>query len=93
MKFFACALSALVVLSIELTSENWDEETAKKTVFVNFFDPTHEDCKEPFCKELMTKFRGKTTLIADVDCTAAGTHLLRTLFVKYLCVAIDFIWD
>jgi len=69
---------AATVSAIELTPDNWDAETAGKTVFIKFLAPWWGHCKKmkPDWDKLMKEFKGsKTKLIADVDCTAAGKPL------------------
>jgi len=39
MNILTCALAALTVFAIELTPDNWDTETAGKTVFIKFLAP------------------------------------------------------
>jgi len=39
MNILTCALAALTVFGIELTPDNWDEQTAGKTVFIKFLAP------------------------------------------------------
>jgi len=71
-------IASLVVSTgaIDLTTANWEEQTAGKTVFVKFFAPWCGHCKgmKPAWDKLMKNWnkgeRVKTTLIADVDCTA-----------------------
>jgi len=71
-------IASLVVSTgaIELTTADWEEKTAGKTVFVKFFAPWCGHCKgmKPAWDKLMKNWnkgeRAKTTLIADVDCTA-----------------------
>jgi len=79
MKFFACALIALVS-GIELTTENWDEETQGKSVFLKFFAPWCGHCQalKPHWDRLMEEFKDSdTALIGDIDCTAAGEELCK----------------
>ncbi|CAE8700402.1 unnamed protein product [Polarella glacialis] len=58
--------------SIELTSSNWDKETAGKQVFVKFFAPWCGHCKtmKPDWDKLIADFSdSKHAGIYDVDCT------------------------
>ena len=81
MKFLAVislGLMAVGTSAIELTPDNWDAETAGKTVFIKFFAPWCGHCKKlkPDWDKLMDAFAGsKTQLVADVDCTAEGKPL------------------
>jgi len=80
MKLNIAALISLVAVTnaIELTPDNWDAETAGKSVFIKFFAPWCGHCKKlkPDWDKLMDAFAGsKTQLIADVDCTAGGKPL------------------
>ena len=64
--------------AIELTPDNWDTETVGKTVFVTFLAPWGGHCKrmKPDWDKVMKEVNGKgSTLVADVDCTAAGKPL------------------
>eukprot|EP00586_Coscinodiscus_wailesii_P003453 CAMPEP_0172485374 /NCGR_PEP_ID=MMETSP1066-20121228/13431_1 /TAXON_ID=671091 /ORGANISM="Coscinodiscus wailesii, Strain CCMP2513" /LENGTH=217 /DNA_ID=CAMNT_0013250627 /DNA_START=44 /DNA_END=697 /DNA_ORIENTATION=+ len=87
MKFSLSILSvlALSTSAIELTPDNYDAETAGKTVFIKFFAPWCGHCKKmkPDWDTLMDAFSGSATqLIADVDCTADGKPLCETNGVK-----------
>jgi len=69
---------ALGASALELTPDNWDSETAGKTVFIKFLAPWWGHCKKmkPDWDKLMKEFKdSKTALVADVDCTAAGKPL------------------
>mmetsp|Transcript_66237 Transcript_66237/g.119219 ORF Transcript_66237/g.119219 Transcript_66237/m.119219 type:complete len:222 (-) Transcript_66237:42-707(-) len=73
------AFSCLAVTaSLELNQENWDEETAGKTLFLKFFAPSFGKCqvwKAPW-DQLMSEYAGsESVLVADVDCTAGGASL------------------
>jgi len=74
--------------AMELTPENWDQETSGKTVFVKFFAPWCGHCKKikPDWDKLMKNWnkskRAKTGLIADVDCIGAGKDLCDKHGVK-----------
>ena len=73
------------VNGIELTPDNWDAETAGKTVFIKFLAPWWGHCKnmKPDWDKLMSAFAGSATqLVADVDCTAAGKPLCESNGVR-----------
>jgi len=58
-----------------LTPDNYDEQTAGKTVFLKFFAPWCGHCKSmaPAWSNLMEQYEGSpTTLIAKVDCAGTG---------------------
>jgi len=77
MKLLACTLIALVS-GIELTPDNWEENTRGKTVFIKFFAPWCGHCKamKPDWDRLMEEFKDDPTgLVAEVDCTAEGQEL------------------
>ena len=62
-----------------LTDDNWDSETAGKTVFVKFYAPWCGHCKAlaPAWKKLMDKYDGHATaLVGHADCTgdACSSH-------------------
>ena len=86
MKLVLPILTLLGVASaIELTPDNWDAETAGKTIFVKFLAPWWGHCKKmkPDWDKLMDKFAGSSTqLVADVDCTAAGKPLCESNGVR-----------
>jgi len=70
--------SAGNVAAKELTPDNWDEETAGKTVFLKFFAPWCGHCKrmKPDWDKLIEEYKeSETVLVADVDCTADGKPL------------------
>lgn len=71
--------------AIELTPDNWDEETAGKTVFIKMFAPWCGHCKKmkPDWDKLMEEYAGSdTTLVADVDCINAGKEICDKNNVK-----------
>ena len=80
MKLLTATLAGLLASAsaIELTPDNWDSETAGKTVFIKFLAPWWGHCKKmkPDWDKLMDAFSGSSTqLVADVDCTTAGKPL------------------
>lgn len=78
------ALSASVS-AIELSPDNWEAETAGKSVFLKFFAPWCGHCKKlkPDWDKLMDEFAGSASqLVADVDCTAGGKPLCDANGVK-----------
>ena len=80
--FFALAAGAG---AMELTKADWDEATSGKTVFLKFFAPWCGHCKsmKPAWDKLMAEYAGHaSTLIADVDCTAAGKPLCDEVGVQ-----------
>jgi protein disulfide-isomerase-like protein len=78
MKFTATLLAlalAGTASAKELTPDNWEAETAGKTVFVKFYAPWCGHCKKlaPDWNKLTDAFSGsKTAGVYDVDCTADG---------------------
>jgi thiol-disulfide isomerase/thioredoxin len=65
--------------AIELTPDNWETETAGKTVLIKFFAPSCGDCKKmkPDWDKLMDAFAGSlSVLVGDVDCTTEGNKAL-----------------
>jgi len=79
-------LSLLAITNaVELNSDNFDELTAGKTVFIKFLAPWWGHCKKmkPDWDKLMDAFAdSNTALIADVDCTAEGKDLCSAQGVK-----------
>ena len=78
--FKTIALAAVVLTgtALELTPDNWEEETAGKTVFLKFFAPWCGHCKamKPAWDGLMEEYSGsESVLIADVDCIGGGKPL------------------
>jgi protein disulfide-isomerase-like protein len=87
MKFSIAAFLAFfaVANALELTADNWEAETAGKTVFLKFFAPWCGHCKKmkPDWDKLMEAFAGSATqLVADVDCTTGGKPLCDANGVK-----------
>jgi len=81
----ALALMALPAAAIDLTSENYDEVTAGKIVFIKMFAPWCGHCKKmkPDWDKLMEEYKDhETKLIADADCTAAGKQICDSNGVK-----------
>lgn len=61
-----------------LTSENWDQMSKDKAVFVKFFAPWCGHCQKMKgdWEKLMLKFEGTTdALVAEVDCAGNGEDL------------------
>merc|ERR1719215_544700 len=82
---FVLAALAAHVGAIEIGTEEWEETTAGKSVFVKFFAPWCGHCKrmKPDWDKLMKEFKDdKSVLVADVDCTAAGKDLCETVGVQ-----------
>ncbi len=82
MKFtlFSLAAAALATTgsAVMLTPDNYEAETAGKTIFVKFFAPWCGHCKKlkPDWDKLIDAFDGHATaMVADVDCTAEGKPL------------------
>ena len=71
--------------ALELTPDNWDEQTAGKTVFIKMFAPWCGHCKKmkPDWDKLMEEYaESDTTLVADVDCINAGKEICDNNNVK-----------
>jgi len=79
-------LSLLAVAhAVELTSENYDDAVAGKTVLIKFQAPWWGHCKKmkPDWDKLMDAFAdSETALVGDVDCTAEGKSLCETNGIK-----------
>mmetsp|Transcript_28207 Transcript_28207/g.62237 ORF Transcript_28207/g.62237 Transcript_28207/m.62237 type:complete len:215 (+) Transcript_28207:50-694(+) len=72
---------AAAVACKELTEDNWEAETAGKTLFVKFYAPWCGHCKQmkPDWEKLMEDYAGsKTAGVFEVDCTAGGQPLCDT---------------
>jgi len=85
MKLLVLSLLLVGAVSLELTQENFDANTAGKTAFIKFQAPWWGHCKsmKPAWDKLMTEFADhKTIVVADVDCTAAGKSLCDSIGVK-----------
>ena len=81
------AVATTFASALQLHPDNWDSETAGKTVFINFFAPWSDNCKamKPDWDRLMKEYADdKTKGIFEVDCTAAGKPLCDTDDVFYL---------
>lgn len=75
--FFLSLVSSASAL--HLTPDNWDAETAGKTVFIKFYAPWCGHCKAlaPDWETLTHEFEGSSTkLVAEVDCTADDAQSL-----------------
>merc|ERR1719331_1362506 len=76
MAWSTLAFSTLLIScgsALDLTVENWDKETAGKSVFIKFMSPSdaHSINLKPSWKRLMkmwNKDHRESSLIADVDC-------------------------
>ena len=86
MKFLiVCSLAVLALSSAtELTPDNWDQETAGKTVFIKFFAPWCGHCKKmkPAWDKLMEVVEIPHVLVADVDCIGSGKSICSEVGVK-----------
>lgn len=81
--FFACASAA--VSSEDITDENWNHITDRKSVFIMFHAPGCDQCKQdrPMFKKLKKKFRKQPdAFIGDVDCTEDGKALCEQLGIE-----------
>eukprot|EP00929_Paragymnodinium_shiwhaense_P029629 TRINITY_DN16933_c0_g1_i2.p1 TRINITY_DN16933_c0_g1~~TRINITY_DN16933_c0_g1_i2.p1 ORF type:complete len:392 (+),score=92.19 TRINITY_DN16933_c0_g1_i2:82-1257(+) len=82
---FIVLTTVLDVTAILLTPANWDALVKDKTVFIKFFAPWCGHCKKikPDWDRLMADFDGAPgALVAEVDCTSAGTDLCEQNGVK-----------
>lgn len=71
--------------AIELTPENWNEQTAGKTTFLKFYAPWCGHCKAlaPAWEKLSTKYAdSETILIGEVDCDGTGKSICSENGVK-----------
>tara|TARA_B110001452_G_C15241783_1_gene430100 strand:+ start:12499 stop:13119 length:621 start_codon:yes stop_codon:yes gene_type:complete len=71
--------------AIELTPDNWEEQTMGKTIFVKMFAPWCGHCKKmkPDWDKLMEEYKGSdTVIVADVDCINAGKAICDSNGVK-----------
>jgi len=79
MNLIALTLALFGVASaVNFTPENWDAETAGKTVFVKFFAPWCGHCKSmaPAWNKLMSEYEGHATVVVgEVDCTGVAKPL------------------
>jgi len=65
---------------VELTTDNWDEHTVGKTVFLKFYAPWCGHCKslKPAWDRLSTDYTGTAKgLVAEVDCSGKGESLCK----------------
>jgi len=85
LKSIAFITLSVAATAIELTPDNWDTETAGKTVFLKMYAPWCGHCKamKPAWDSLMEEFSSSDdVLIADVDCIGAGKPLCDQSGVK-----------
>mmetsp|Transcript_40726 Transcript_40726/g.59828 ORF Transcript_40726/g.59828 Transcript_40726/m.59828 type:complete len:244 (-) Transcript_40726:342-1073(-) len=88
MKFFAPFILLVTFATANvtnLTTENYDELTSGKVVFIKFFAPWCGHCKKmaPDWEKLAEDWKEhETVLIAEVDCTADGKDFCNTNRVK-----------
>jgi len=74
-----------IAFGLELTPDNWSEQTAGKTVFVKFFAPWCGHCKamKPAWDTLMSEYENsENILVADVDCINSGKDLCSKVGVE-----------
>ena len=84
-RFIFALLFVTFVQATELTPDNWEEVTSGKSVFIKYFAPWCGHCKrlKPDWDKLTEKYEDSdTTLVAEVDCTAAGKPLCDSAGVK-----------
>lgn len=86
MKFITFGLTVLVVLGIELTSENWEEKTEGKSIFVKFFVPYCDFCNsmQPAWEQLTKTLEDSPNLLfGEVDCEGTGEDLCEYFGVSF----------
>jgi thiol-disulfide isomerase/thioredoxin len=70
----ACSSTTITTVNgLKLTTDNFDEMTAGKTVFIKFFAPWCGHCKSmgPDWEKLMNEYKDHDiALVAEVDCTS-----------------------
>lgn len=79
------ATLATTAMAIELTPENWDEQTAGKTAFIKFYAPWCGHCKAlapAWDKLTADHVDSTTTLIGEVDCAGTGKSICEKIGVK-----------
>ena len=80
------ALACSTTTGLELTTKNFEEMTAGKTVFIKFFAPWCGHCKAmgPDWEKLMTEYQDHdVALVAEVDCTSdTGDELCEKFNVE-----------
>ena len=80
------ALACSTTTGLELTTKNFEEMTAGKTVFIKFFAPWCGHCKAmgPDWEKLMTEYKDHdVALVAEVDCTSdTGDELCEKFNVE-----------
>jgi thiol-disulfide isomerase/thioredoxin len=89
----ACSSTSTItsVNGLKLTTENFDEMTTGKTVFIKFFAPWCGHCKSmgPDWEKLMTEYKDHdVALVAEVDCTSDNGDELCEKFNVEVCVQL-----
>lgn len=83
---FVCwALLTVSVHAILLTPDNWDAETAGKTLFIKFFSPYCGRCKElkPEWDQLINAYKdSEDFVVGEVDCTTHGHQLCHRFAIR-----------
>jgi len=85
MNLITYVLTAFSVLGMELTTDNFDEKTNGKIVFIKFITPECFECKEmelAWVRLMQAYAKSSTTLIAEVNCHGAGEDLCTNLLIK-----------
>lgn len=83
--FKSLLLTIATVAAIELTPDNWDSQTANKTVFIKMYDPECDRCKDMQPDwEVLTEQNNFSSniLVADIDCVGDGEPLCDNEGIK-----------
>ena len=87
-----CSITTLLLIvawlpsrleAVELTTDNFDQRTSDKILFLKFYQPTSQQCRdmEEAWNEITTIYaHSKTKLIGEIDCTKVGTKELFQQF-------------
>ena len=85
LRLLTLLLAAVAVSAVDISSENFDEVTAGKAVFIKFYAPWCGHCKslKPTWDRLMEEFSEHSHIVvADCDCTAGCKRVCEEMQIQ-----------
>lgn len=85
LRILTLLLAAVAVSAVDISSENFDEVTAGKAVFIKFYAPWCGHCKslKPTWDRLMEEFSEHSHIVvADCDCTAGCKRVCEEMQIQ-----------